>query len=411
MHPKAIVLMFFLLESTAVIAESDEDKHTFRLGFRPRLAMVERPEKVGEDGRSASVLIRINLQSEWNDYFSSEVELDYVATAWNSEFSNGVDFDDKPFIPDVPGAEINQAFVRYSLSSSVQLDVGRKTINIGNQRFVGANGFWQNAQSFDTAGMEVKIATSSRISYAYVNNANRIFGDKSPTLPWPGYDVSARGGPNQVAGDHEHQTHLVNSEFREWDYSQLQAYYLDINDLDAPVVRNRTAGLRYSFERNISGIKPHVDVEVAQQRRKSVTQPLMYYRLDAGAGYKFLKMAYRYEQLNSRSDGGIVTPLGSLHDFGGWGDKFSALPQGGLKDHSLQFVWRKKPWKLDVRYHEFYSENSEEHYGGELDVDLSFRIKHKNTVQLRYSNFKAASESSEAFSDESRIYLNYSYNL
>ncbi|MDN3640756.1 hypothetical protein QWY82_18300 [Simiduia curdlanivorans] len=409
MNALPLLMVTLVASQPATSLEYTLDKHRFELGFRPRVASVEG----AEDARAASVLLRAGARSHWSDTLSTLLEIDTVALGWEDEFSNGENFNGKPVIPDVGGIDLNQALVRYSPTNRLQLSIGREAVNLGNERFVGTNSFWQNEQTLDMAGFKVDFASASNVSYRYVTNANRISGDEAGKYLSPSdsnFEQNNGLRPAQFLGDHGHNTHLLFAEFKEWDYSRLQAYYLAIDIEDAPALSNDTLGLRYEFKGRLNNLRTLAHAEYAFQERPDVDRNNMirYYNIGAGLGYRSSEISLNIETLGENSGTSFATPLASLHDFNGWSDQFLITPDGGLRDYSIQYIWRKNPWKIDARYHVFHADDNNARYGQEFDLDLSMNMSRNGTLLLRYADFIADDDN---YANERRIFLMYIYNL
>lgn len=339
-------------------------------------------------------------------------EIDHVASGWRDEHSDDVRFNDMPLIPDVPGTELNQAALGLVLSQADML-LGRQRIELDNQRFVGSNGYWQNDQTFDALSASYELFSASRLFYAYIANANRIFGDDADGLPPDDVYYSGEGN-SQARGflrDHKHHSHLINAHFNEWDFSELGFYYYHIDNRDAERDSNRSFGLRYSFERRIAGLQWRSEIEGALQKRIRVegAPTNTYSRIELALALRSLEVALQRERLGAGRGVGFVTPLASAHDFQGWADKAFAIDSEGLVDSAIEASWRKSPLKIDVRYHFFESAADNIDWGREFDLDLVVKIARQHRVQLRYASYQSATQSRAALPDEQRLYMDYSF--
>jgi len=75
---------------------------------------------------------------------------------------------------------LNRLQVAYSGLPDTVVTVGRQRINLDNQRFVGAVAFRQNEQTFDALRVANTSVKGLSLSYAFVNQVNRFFGNESP---------------------------------------------------------------------------------------------------------------------------------------------------------------------------------------------------------------------------------------
>ncbi|WP_276669048.1 hypothetical protein [Thalassolituus oleivorans] len=415
---KSIFFSTILITLLAVIATTSQpvaaleytlENHTFELGARARLARVD----AEENARAASLLIRLRATSEWSQQFSTLFELDSVALGWQDEFSNGEHFNGHPVIPDVAGTDLNQALLRYSPTNTLQLTLGREALNLGNQRFVGTNGFWQNEQTLDTAGFKLEFGSASNVMYRYVDNANRINGqDAGKKLSPTDSNYAANNGirPPQFLGDHDHNTHLVFAHFKEWDLSQIDAYYFDMEIKDAKALSNQTLGLRYEYKGRWNTLRTLAHAELALQERTDIHNDalLQYYDLGGGVGFGSNEITLNIQRLGEKNGVSFVTPLASLHDHNGWADKFLLTPSTGLRDYSLQYIWRQNPIKIDARYHRFNTDTDNSRIGEEFDIDLAYKFNRENIVLLRFADFTTSDDS---YADEQRVFLMFTHNL
>lgn len=411
MTGKAITLAFCLFASASpLLAKSYHlDKHNIELGFRPRVARVDSVQNAD----AASLLLRARFTSQWTDKLQTRVELDYVHLWLEDKFTNGVHFNNTPVVPDAAGLDLNQLVLRYRTTNTFSFSVGREVLNWGNERFVGSNNFWQNEQSFDSVGFDFAFGSASQLRYRHVNNANRINGERATAFLRPddaNYQANNGLRPAKFLGDHKHDTHLFLATIQEFDYAHLQAYFYDMDIIDAPALSNRTWGLRYEYKKRMNSISMFADAEFAIQNRPNVRQESTprYFHFNAGLGYRNHQMAFDIEQLGEQVGIGFVTPLASLHNFNGWADKFLVTPNTGLNDYSIRYILRLSPFKLNARYHFFATNDTQSSLGQELDIDLSYKLSHQSVLLLRFADFTTQSVILE---DETRVFVQFNYGL
>lgn len=402
---KSIRYLSLIILSASPFAYTSE--HQVDWGSRIRYANVA----ADNSGQAASILLRGTIESEWNDIFSTTLEVDHVSTTFKDDHNDGVDVKEQPFIPDPPGTEINQALIAVQMDDLL-INLGRQRINFDNQRFVGGNGFWQNEQTFDAALGKIKVSTNSNFTYAYIANANRIFGDDAddhlPGYDDP-YDDNAPGErPAGLLGDHEHHSHLARLEWNEWDYTRVIAYGYRIDNRDMPSASNNTLGASYAFNYKHNRIKYRVQIEAAQQDHFEINADnLNYYLLDFGLGINAYEISTRYEVLSANNGAAFITPLGSNHDFEGWADEIGNTPNSGVRNFSLGLLWRAAPFRVETSYHFFTEDIGGNNIGRELDLDIAYKPARKHTVSLRLANFEPENNSGSI----RKVYLDYSYNL
>lgn len=383
-------------------------EHHLDWGTRARYAQVA----ADNSGQAASLLLRGELLSQWREGLATTLELDHIATAFNSDHNNGLRANDEPLIPDPPGSEINQAFIQLQ-RDNYQLQLGRQRINFDQQRFIGGNGFWQNEQTFDALLGKMLVASNSNLSYAYIANANRIFGDDADRPASSDHDYGNPERPAALLGDHQHHSQLARLEWNEWDYTRLVAYGYHIDNRDMPEASNNTLGLSYQFSIKQRALKYRLQAEWAQQDRYELDAAgLDYALLDLGLGYGAYELSGRYEILGAKSLGAgqsaaFITPLGSLHNFQGWADAIGNTPDTGIRDLSLNLLWRASPWRLETAYHFFSSDIASARIGRELDLDIVFKPARKHSLALRLAHFEPEDNSGSV----RKLYVDYAFNL
>ncbi|MES2673126.1 MAG: alginate export family protein [Pseudomonadota bacterium] len=410
-EPRFYWALFILGAIPIQCAYADSDvKNNIDFAQRSRFASID-----DNSSKAASILLRLNLNTQWNDEFRSTIEMDSVISFFKDDHSDGVIFNGKPVIPDASGTEINQAFVSFN-RDAFSIKLGRQRINFDDQRFIGGNGFWQNEQTFDALLSRLNWSTNSSITYAYAANVNRIFGERAGKYLDPAdinYTPTNNKRPANFLGDHKLDSHLTRIEWNEWDYSQWVSYLYIIDNKDLPGSSNNTLGSSYDFNYKFDALKYRLKIEAALQKHTNISDSptLPYYLIDMGANIDAYEISARYEMLSAKDNVNFITPLGSLHDFQGWANVFSPIPKQGIKDASLGFLWRAAPFKIDVRYHTFFGYMDNNKLGNEIDVDFIYKPAPKHTISLRFADFTSASNLTTSAQDNKEIFLNYSYNM
>jgi Alginate export len=368
-----------------------------------------------ESARAASLLLRLNMNAQWSDILGGHIQLDNVSRAFKNQHSDGVDLNGKPVIPDAGGFDINQAYMSLDIDS-MSFKLGRQKINWDDQRFIGGNGFWQNEQTFDAALVNYKFLSNSQFSYAYIDNVNRIFGDdadKNLANSNSHYDGDGAERPLNFLGDHRHHTHISQLNFNEWDYSQVVAYAYAMNNLSMPKASNRTLGANYTLTYKWDAIKYRIKIESALQKQpEASTNPLLsYYLLDMSAGIRRYEFVGRYEILSHKDGVNFITPLASGHDFQGAANQVSNnYMAAGVKDASLGMLVRATPFKVEARYHQFYTYTTTDYMAQELDLTLSYKPSRQHAFTLLAAYFQPDVGVLKGKSAR-RIYVDYAYNF
>ncbi len=369
----------------------------------------------GNDGDSASVLLRLSYSAQWNDALSTFVEVDYVETFLEDQFSDGVRLNGQPFIFDAPGEDLNQLFVDLTIED-FGVRLGRQRLNFDDQRLVGGIGIWQNEQTFDALHLSKNIFSASSLTYTYVDNVNRVLGEDADEDIDPDdalFAVFNGVRPAALLGDHDLESHFVRFQFNELDYSNIVAYaYFDDNK-DRPTVANNTLGLSYEFNYKVGQLRYRARLDGAFQERTEAAKNsrIPYALLELAVGKNALEIMGRVEMMGEDDGAQFVTPLASVHEFNGWADKFLFIPSAGLVAQSLQVSWRQSPWRMSFRYHVFNEYDGNSRYGDEFDFDITYKLLDKHSLHLRYGVFRNSDEFENTFTNSNKYFVTYSYNF
>lgn len=314
--------------------------------------------------------------------WSALLELENTLALSDKDYSDGVQDRDTAIIADPPGTEINQLYLAYRPPGGFSAKIGRQTIALGDERFVGAVGFRQNNQSFDALSLNYKSLEDVQLFYAYVRNANRIFGD------------DADGLPAGRLGDHEQRTHLLNAVYSGWSASTVESYAYLIDNNDFQRATTDTYGIRFSGSVRPAALTYLYSAEFAHQRSGSdnpASYAANFWRLSGGVSYKRLSVQFTQEHLGSDNNSGFVTPLATLHKFQGWADKFVALtPNEGLVDNFVTIAGRWPGFRYRLRYHRFETDVGSRSIGSEIGLQLQYRVGQKYLFEAKYADYRSA---------------------
>ena len=342
-----------------------------------------RYEDVDQDGISKSahaLTLRTALGIEtksWNG-FTGTLEFEDVAPLGDERFdstTNGKT--DYPTVADPEGAEINQAFIRYSSDAKWSTSVGRQRIVLDNQRFVGNVGWRQNEQTFDAASAKVDMPGDIALFAAYVDNVDRIYGDNSPN------------------GDHRMHSWLVNAsrEFGVAGRLALYAYLLD--NLSAPTSSTNTFGGRWTGKhRPEDALGFQWALEYATQSDaadNTLDIDQDYTLLEVGALFSDFSLLVGHETLGGSGDPGdaFQTPLATGHAFNGWADKFLTTPDDGLKDLYVALGAKVDAYDAKLVWHDFQSDSGGDDYGTEWDAQVQYGFSKSCSVGVKLASYQA----------------------
>lgn len=307
-----------------------------------------------------------------------------IGDRFDAGFGNTPERTRYPLVPDPEGTEINQAYLSYRTAAGRQLRLGRQRINLDEQRFIGGVGWRQNEQTYDAASI---VYRHDRLTATYVrvDNVNRVFGERV------------------AAGDHRQDgTHLLHLQAGAGPIGRLSAYHFAIDNADAPAFSTRTTGLRLAGTRRWGGASVGYLAEVATQRdlaRNPDRYRAHYRHLKGNISRAAFSLAAGWEVLSgdaAERGGAFRTPLGTLHAFNGWADRFLTTPDAGLDDRYLVLGYRPGRWRAEARLHRFAAEDGGRRLGHELDLQLGRAFGERWQVDLMAAAFDGRSALDDA---------------
>jgi len=387
-----------------------------------------------QQGSSVKVNIRTRYEDVTQDKFNSPDELtadawttrlrlSYQSGAWNgfgmflemddvSEMQHKIDYKDAPqdyspldnpskagdtaVIADPVGTELNQGFISYTDFNN-QVKVGRQRLILDNSRFVGNVGWRQNEQTYDGVSFTNKSIRYTNLTYAYIKNVNRIFGDDNPTQ-----------------GDQNHKSHIINASYTGFSAGKLigYAYLLDVY---GPVPASKAASsdtLGVRWQGTASDMFTY-NLEYAMQRDAGINEDkdADYMLAEGTVNVSRFAITLGYELLGS-DDGtyGFATPLATLHAFNGWADKFLATPATGLEDKYLNVGFNVIGAQAMVSYHKFDADEGDNDYGSEIDLSLSKKFG-ATVWTAKYAQYAEGDEISAGFTDTTKFWLMADWNF
>lgn len=350
-----------------------------------------------KDANASTVRIRLNYKTaDWRDWLGF-VEFDHIAEVVLNDFNSGAATSPGRIqystVADPRGSDLNQLYLQYSPSDDWQMRLGRQKINLDNQRFVGAVGWRQNEQTFDALSLTIRSIPNTELFYSYIENVNRIFGDKVP------------------AGDHSVNTHLLNAKIKLGDAWSITPYAYYIDNEDVPLFSTSTFGARFTGKAAAGAGTINFTAELATQS-DAADNPVNY---DADYAHinilwtakNGLALGAAYESLggDAASAGmSFRTPLATLHAFQGWADQFLATPGSGVDDLYVTVKYKAASWNLQAVYHDFSSEAGSGDFGTELDIAASRKLGDRYGLLLKAAFFDADSAAT-SFVDTNKFWI------
>ena len=340
-----------------------------------------------DDANASTLRLRLNYRTgQWNGW-SAFAEFDHVFHVLLDDFNSGAGTSpnrtEYSTVADPEGSDLNQIYLDYSSSDDWKFRFGRQRILLDNQRFIGGVGWWQNEQTYDAFTLNTKAISKTVLSYSYLNQVRRIFGQTVP------------GGKAALDG------HLLNARFSVSDGFSVTPYYylLDYKDTANFANSTSTIGVRLAGSVDVGGGKVTLLGEFASQSDagdNSNNYDADYLHLNAMfAMENGLSFGLGFESLGADSLSGTAfrTPLATLHAFNGWADQFLATPGLGLDDLYATVKFTAGKWNLTGVYHDFSSETGSSDYATEFDLSAGRKLGERYGVLFKGALFSHDSSS------------------
>lgn len=367
-----------------------------RVALRFRYEHVDQ-DNLSKDANAAPLRIRLNYTTEDWSGWTGILEFDHIAEVFLNDYNSGAGTSPGrtqfPVVADPRGSDLNQLYLQYSPSEDWQLRLGRQRIVLDNHRFVGNVGWRQNTQTFDGLSVTVKTIPYTEFFYSYIENVNRIFGDKVP------------------AGDNSVDTHLLNAKITLSDAWSVTPYAYYIDNDDTPAFSTSTYGARVTGKAPFGGGEISFLAELATQSdaaNNPVNYDADYAHLNAlWTGKNGLALGAAYESLGGDATSprlSFRTPLATLHAFQGWADQFLSTPDSGVDDVYVTAKYKVASWNLTAVFHDFSSEAGSGDFGTELDFSAGRKLGDRYGLLLKAALFSADSAAT-SFVDVNKFWV------
>lgn len=275
-------------------------------------------------------------------------------------------------IADPEVTELDQGFVQYK-QGMFNGKLGRQVIAYDGHRFVGHVGWRQDRQTFDAARFDIAPMEGVSISYAYVDQRNRIFAE---------------------AADMDSKDHLLNAAI-DTPIGKLVLYNYMLEVDDGSDNARDTFGASLTGAADAGKVKLRYAVEFASQESEAagVDYDADYSLIEAGATLSGITAKLGMETLGS-DDGnyGFTTELATLHMFNGWADLFLATPATGLVDSYVSLSGSLLGGGWNIVYHDFTADEDTptlDDYGTELDISYARKFGKSYHAGIKYADYSA----------------------
>lgn len=395
----ALILIFSFLPNFAVAEDSFEEAiKSFITSGKPSIHMRYRYEFVDDDlvpannAHASTLRTALGYETGVIGGFSAFAEMEHISQLFVDDYREGPYDSIKaglyPIVADAPGAEVNEAYIRYTGIENLDVKVGRQEITYRKapfHRFIG-NVLWrQNWVTYDAISAKVTPTEKLTINFAYIDKVNRLFGDDAP-------GAFAR---------FECECLLFNGNYQGFKYVKLEsyAYLLDIEN--AAANSSDTYGIRANGAIPYSETLKFIYAAEFAAQSDGGSNPIEvdanYYLGEIGIGIKvgqpFLQnliLKVDFEVLEGDGTGAFRTPLSTIHAYQGWADRFLTTPADGIQDTYLTAVASGVfGGKIVIAYHMLESDNMSYDYGDELNVQYTRKFKKYFTLGTKAAVYDA----------------------
>lgn len=362
--------------------EAASVKDAFRLGavdlgLRWRAEQVD-DDRFDEDARASTLRTTLSASTARFRGFALDLEVESVldvgfedqhANGGAAGFNNGVT--GRPLIVDPELTSLQRAKVSWaSADEEWKITAGRDEIVIGDERFLGPVGWRQHHQAFDAVSIETAAIPRTKARLLWIDNVERITGADVPMSSW------------LVVGDTTLGAGLTLS---------VMALELDPDRSTDAALATRTLTAALVGHHELESFVLDWRVRLGRQDDLGENPG------EVDADYRDLRIAgtrgpiaitLGWEQLGAEAGKGrFQTPLATLHAFNGWADMFLQTLVNGLDDRYLKVVGTHGAWAWDVRLHDFESDLGSQHYGREVDAQLSWKCPAGVTLVAKGAHF------------------------
>lgn len=386
----ALALSAGAFSLSAAVASDDIDDllvdGKFTFDARARVELVDQ-EGFAEEAVAQTVRARVGFVTGKVFDFQGLVEAEAViqpGDRFNDTINGNAAY---PVIADPDGLELNRLQIEYSGLPQTVVTLGRQRINLDNQRFVGAVGWRQNEQTFDALRVVNTSVDGLALTYVFVNQVNRIFGDESPQ------------------GAFEEPSHFFNAAYELPPIGKIVGYAYLV-DIDVASMRNQASasfGLRVTGKKDVGGgYALGYEAEYAHQNdygNNPNDVSLGYWHGDLSVARSGLQALVGVESLEGSGVGGVPgfsTPLGTLHKFQGYADVFLNTPSNGIVDVYGKVGYEKKlseplgpitAFSAAAWYHDFDAERGGQSLGAEFNLEAAAKLGEHFTVGAKYADY------------------------
>ncbi len=332
-----------------------------------------------QEAEAWTLRARLGLQADLFDAVTGLIEASLTMPLGDEDYNSTVNGKAAfPVVADPKSSTLNRAQLAFTPIEGVTAVVGRQRLILQDARFIGNVGWRQQEQTFDAARVTAKPLEGLTIDYAYLIQANRIFGSNSPM------------------GTHDLDGHVVEAAYKTGFGITATGFFHDIENEDAQMLSLRTYGARIEGGFDVGdGVTLLVDAAYARQKeagQNPISRSHSFTRVIGGVKYEGVIAKAGFEQLDGNGTTAFQTPLATGHKFQGFADLFLATPAMGLKDQFVLVTYKGDALhglKPTIAYHKFEAETGGMDYGQEIDAVLGYTVNKHLSFNAKYADYNA----------------------
>jgi hypothetical protein len=353
-------------------AFAGDDAVAFEWNLRGRWEHVD-DAAFADPADAATLRLRAGLRARFSPRWSGLVEVEATGAAGDDYNSGANGRTALPAVIDPRGAELNQLWVARQ-GEQVLVRAGRQRLALDNQRWLGASGWRQNEQTFDAIALEWKPVPAWTLRYDALARVHRVSGD------------DAR---DRLARERTLRSHFLNATHA-GPRQQWTGYAYLHDDRDVAAASTATYGLRWHGDTANAARRWGATVEVARQLDHADNPRDFghaYWLVEPTLGLGATTLRAGWEHLGGDGTHALQAPLGTLHAFNGWADRFLATPANGLEDRYVGASGKAGQWGWNVAWHDYRADTGGGRYGAEWNASLSRPLRKGLDAMLKVADF------------------------
>jgi hypothetical protein len=368
---------------------------TLILDARARYEGVDQ-DRFAETAGALTLRTRLGWETgKWNN-LKALVEFEDVHALGGERFNSTLNGKTAyPVVADPDVTELNRAQIAWPPSRNFAATIGRQTVAIGDQRFIGSSAWRQDQQTFDAVRADV-IQGPFSASYIYIDRVNRVFAE---------------------AQDWDSDSHVVNAAYAVAKPLRIEGFLYALDFRQSPANSSRTYGLRATGVLDTAPVALSYAATYANQRDyrgNTGDFSLDYWSAELSGTWDVFTLKGNYEVLDGNGVRGFATPLASLHPFQGWADVFLTTPANGIKDANLALAIKPKlklgPLSnivLTGAYHDFKVQRGGGALGSEVDIQISTAITKQLSAMIKFADYDGV----PGFPSRQKVWLGLEFKL